>query len=128
MRILIVDDERDFVERVVTVLNEGGLHTVGLTQCYDTGRYKGVDSSGRGLVGEDVLNLLLQTDVLFLDHRMSEMNGDEFLDYLRSRGVNLERIRVIGISSGDQPYLSEQEEPARLYSPEAVKALLGITD
>ena len=121
MKILMVDDVSNFVSDVTRILRDAGLDASGLVTGWHMRSH-----DGRHLTEEDVLALVRSADVLFLDHNMPEKNGKELIEYWQSQGIDFSGKRVIGISSGSQPYLKEQLDPGGLNNADRVKQFLGL--
>ncbi|MFH1117446.1 MAG: response regulator [Pseudomonadota bacterium] len=85
IRVLIVDDEEEFVESIVKRLGGRGLHAVGATG------------------GMQALELAekQEFDVVILDVRMPRMDGIETLRELKKRHPLLEVIMLTGHGSVD---------------------------
>jgi DNA-binding NtrC family response regulator len=85
LRILLVDDEQDFVESVVKRLNDRGLDAGGVTS------------------GSQALNLLdtQDFDVAILDYRMPEMDGVEALREMKKKRPRMSFIMLTGQSVSD---------------------------
>lgn len=128
MKVLIIDDEWNlFVVRVVEALTAAKIDVTG---CMETSETTGriINASGeQRCVSLDVLALAREADVIFLDHNMCCMNGEELLRSWEIDGVDLAGKRIIGISSDSQPYLEERlGDPSMLFDAEWVKNFLGI--
>jgi len=121
MKILVVDDSSQYVESVIRKLEKAGFNANGIVpSAY------GIEMINKDelLTEEDVLALVRDADVIFLDHKMPKMNGGELLTYWEKKGVDFANKRVVGISSSNQPYLKEQFK--NFDEVDCVKQLLGI--
>jgi CheY-like chemotaxis protein len=99
MKILIVNDSLALVMGMVECLQQDGLDISGLIP--DEGRVYGSRKDPRTCIEE--------ADVIFLDHHMPVMNGDEWLKHWKSQ-VDFSGKEVVGISNmyGSQRYLLRQ--------------------
>ncbi|MCX6743686.1 MAG: hypothetical protein NT116_05660 [Candidatus Parcubacteria bacterium] len=120
LKILVVDDVQLYVESVICQLQESGLNASGIVPS----SWCIMLPNGDPLTEEDVLALVRDADVIFLDHSMPKMNGEEILAYWKEKGVDFSNKRVVGSSSGSQPYLKEQFK--NLESVDCVKRFLGL--
>ncbi len=121
MKILIIDDEYNFVNYATNKLREDGLVVDGIVMGREIRTH-----DRNPLSYDDMLKLFYNANVIFLDHNMPNYNGEELFRLCQEQGIDLTNKRVIGISAGVQPYLHEQCGAYILRSAIAVKNLLGI--
>ena len=122
MKILIVDDVYNFVKDATQRLCQEGLDVSGMVA-----GYKMKTLEGKVIADEDVLRLVNDAEVVFLDHNMPRMNGEELLAHWKEQGVDMANKRVVGISSDHQKYLKESFGAYKLSDAFAVKRFLNIS-
>jgi DNA-binding response OmpR family regulator len=106
--VLVVDDEEDVVE----------IYALGLADEYEVLRaYDGEEALEK--VGDDV-------DVALLDRRMPGLSGDEVLEEIRRRGVD---VRVAMVTAVDPDFdITQMEFDAYLTKPVDVRTLRGAVE
>jgi len=139
MKILFVDDNWNLLERVIPILTGAGLDVWGLAPnisfkpfrsrlCTMNGSQEGDNGTVYGgeekIPVERMIKLAREADVIFLDHNMFPITGEDWLAWCREKGILFERKRVIGISSDHQGYLDERFFAGNLYDPDDVKRFL----
>ncbi len=85
-RVLLIDDDKDFVELAVRFLREG---------CVDS-----VDSANSGKEALACLDMN-EYDFILCDYRMPEMDGIELLKEVRSRGIDVPFVMITGQGMDD---------------------------
>jgi CheY-like chemotaxis protein len=120
MRVLIVDDERMRADGYVffATFAAQGLRALGVDATAIVPLHRGYRFAGHThLMLDDVgelidtsedgplLRLVREADVIFLDHKMPKMYGDEMLRYWLENDINLDDKWVIGCSGSRQEYL-----------------------
>ena len=63
--------------------------------------------NSKPLTDEEVLDLVREADIIFLDHNMPCWTGEELLILWRNT-IDFSNKRVVGISGSRQPYVKEQ--------------------
>ncbi len=110
MRILIADDEKDFVEMLKERLKLGG-HLVDVA--YN---------------GKEALDLIkLKTyDVAFLDHNMPEMTGLELIKYIKTNNLAAKTVMVTSYPAIDEFFAKNTGADEYLTKPIKIKEVEDI--
>ena len=126
MKILVVDDNADFIDNMWEGLQTSGLRVAYIIPGLNKMQVWGSSEFVSFKEDNNTLHIVKEADVIFLDHNMPNMKGDELVDFWKNHGVEIAGKRIVGISSDAQPYLKEQVNPRMLYFPESVKRFLGL--
>lgn len=134
MRVLIIDDDRRYCTSAAKILREYGIKADAIlargVDREDVLRLYLMDDDGQKPVPypgiEPALEAVRAADVIFIDHTMPDMNGDEMLDWFRLQGINFDNTRLVSCSGGDQDYLKEQF--CELLDITSTTEFLGITE
>lgn len=110
MRILIADDERDFLDFLKGFLNEKG-HYVDIA--YD---------------GKEALDLIKNNkyDILFLDHNMPELTGLEIVEYVKENRIRSKTVIVTGYEPMSEKFAKAIGADEYMEKPVSIKGLETI--
>lgn len=110
MKILIADDEKDFIDFLKGFLNEKG-HFADVA--YD---------------GKEALELIKINyyDMLFLDHNMPELTGLEIVEYVKEHKIKAKTVIVTGYEPMSERFARAVGADYYMEKPVSLKALNDI--
>lgn len=110
MRILVADNEKDFVDFLKGVINERG-HSVDVA--YD---------------GKEALELIKKNnyDILFLDHNMPELTGLEIVEYVKENRIKSKTVMVTGYEPMNEKFARAIGADEYMEKPLSIKYLDAI--
>ena len=112
MKVLVIDDASGgmFAGSAAQSMRELGLSATAMMPRHGS-MIELLDKTGwrnsKKLTDEEVLELVREADIIFLDHNMPIWSGEELLIRWRS-AMDFDKKRVVGISCDHQPYVEEQ--------------------
>jgi len=112
MNILVIDDITMVVMDVCEDLVKAGLRATGLVVGKEGSRVfdpeTGFGHNAGFVEGSTILKVVEEADVIFLDHEMPSISGEEMLRWWKESGIDLSDKTIIGTSSLPQPYLDHK--------------------
>lgn len=110
MRVLIADDERDFVDFLKGFLNEKGHYA---DIAYD---------------GREALELIKKNsyDLLFLDHNMPELTGLEIVEYVKENSIKARTAIITGYEPMSEKFARAIGADEYIEKPVSIKEIDAV--